>query len=347
MTEEKSKMRVAVGMSGGIDSSAAAALLIDQGCEVIGVTACLWSTDVSRALKVAEHLGIRHHVVEAEEFFKERIVDPFVNEYAQGRTPSPCVECNRLVKFGVLLRKALEMGCTHIATGHYAQLERQTDGWRLLRGRDAHKDQSYFLHRLGQEQMTHVLFPVGTMTKPEVIDYARQRKLPVEYGSESQDLCFIPDGGYASFLEKMRPALKKEGVIVDVRGKELGRHGGFHRFTVGQREGIGVASKTRLYVKEVRAESNVVVVGTHEEAMSRECLVKDVHWIAEKTPVADALYSVRLRYRHKGSEARIEMLDGERMRVVFTEPQFAVTPGQAAVVYRGDEVLGGGWIEST
>ena len=348
-------MRVAVGMSGGIDSSVAAALLVERGCEVIGVTAHMWREgsrccsleDVDRAMKVAEHLGIRHYVVDAIEFFAERIVHPFVGEYARGRTPSPCVDCNRLVKFGVLLRDAMEMGCTHIATGHYVRLDRDADGWHLKRGRDAHKDQSYFLHRLFQEQLAHILFPLGAMTKPEAIECARQRKLPVEYDSESQDLCFISDEGYIPFVEKRRPDLIQEGSIVDVRGKELGRHGGFHRYTVGQREGIGVASTGRLYVRELRAKENLVVVGTREETMSRSCLVADTHWIAGHPPAADVPYSVRLRYRHKGAKARIEPMEGEWMRVLFSEPQFAVTPGQAAVVYRDDEVLGGGWIERT
>jgi len=239
----------------------------------------------------------------------------------------------------------LNLGCERIATGHYARLEQRADSWHLLRARDAHKDQSYFLHRLFQSQLAHVLFPLGDWTKAEAVDYAKRRKLPVRFNAESQDLCFISDEGYVPFLEKQRPRLKKEGPIVDTQGREIGRHEGFHRFTVGQREGVGVAAASRLYVKGVHPEDNVVVVGTREEVMSRECKVRDVHWVSGSPPADKVVYNVKLRYRHKGSGAEINLLDQARVRVVFEEPQFAVTPGQAAVFYDGDEVLGGGWIE--
>ncbi len=349
----KSK-RVAVGMSGGLDSSVTAALLVDSGCEVIGVTAHLWREgsrccsleDVTRAQRVAEFLGIRHYVTDSIPFFAKRIVQPFVMEYAVGRTPSPCILCNQLVKFGVLLKDVMEMGCTHIATGHYARLLKKDDAWHLLRGKDRIKDQSYFLHRLYQEQLEHILFPLGEWTKPEAVEYARKRGLPVKFNAESQDLCFVPeDGGYVFFLEKHRPQLKKSGPIVDIAGREIGRHEGIHRYTIGQRAGIRVASSTRLYVKEIRADSNTIVVGPLEDIVSRGCLIEDVHWIQRSSPADGARLSVRLRYRHKGVSSAIQRIDGDRVKTVFDEPQFAVTPGQAAVFYADDEVLGGGWIK--
>lgn len=348
-------LRIAVGMSGGLDSSVAAALLSEQGHAVIGITAHMWREgsrccsleDVKRALRVAEFLKIRHYVVDSIEFFGETIVHPFVDEYARGRTPSPCVRCNQVIKFGVLLRDALHLGCTHLATGHYARVEQRADGFHLLRGKDGAKDQSYFLHRLFQEQLARTLLPLGTWTKAEAAEYAGKKGLPVPFESESQDLCFIQDDGYAPFLEKRRPDLKKEGPIVDTRGREVGRHEGFYRFTVGQREGLGVASSSRLYVKEVHADTNTVVVGTREEVMSESCSVAETHWIRGTPPPDGAACTVQLRYRHRGAPARICALDNGRTEVRFEGAQFAVTPGQAAVFYDGDDVLGGGWIEES
>jgi tRNA-uridine 2-sulfurtransferase len=345
----KNRLRVAVGMSGGVDSSAAAALLVEQGHDVIGLTAHLWREgsrccsldDVRRAIQVADVLGIRHYVVDSIAMFGEKIVQPFVDEYARGRTPSPCIRCNQLIKFGVLLRDAMDLGCTHIATGHYARVEKRADGFHLLCGKDDLKDQSYFLCRLDQAQLAHTLLPLGGWTKEQTVDYAKQRGFPVPSTGESQDLCFVPDDGYAEFLEKRRPQLRKAGPIVDTRGREIGRHDGCHRFTVGQREGIGVAAAERLYVKEIRADTNTVVVGSREEVMSDRCRVEDVHWISGRAPADGFACRIRLRYRHKGAPGRIGRLGED---VLFDEPQFGVTPGQAAVFYDGDEVLGGGWI---
>jgi tRNA-uridine 2-sulfurtransferase len=348
----QSHFRVAVGMSGGLDSSVTAALLKEQGHEVIGVTGHLWREgsrccspeDVKRALRVAEFLKIRHYVIDTVEFFGERIVHPFVDEYARGRTPSPCIRCNQLIKFGVLLRDALQLGCTHIATGHYARVVKRGDSWRLLRGLDELKDQSYFLHRLFQGQLAHILFPLGTWTKAKATDYAKQNGLPVPFESESQDLCFIPEEGYEPFLEKRRPGLRKPGPIVDTRGRDIGRHDGFYHFTVGQREGLGVAGGERLYVKEINADTNTVVVGTRDEVSMERCVVEDTHWVSGKPPADGCSCTVRLRYRHRGAPAILHVQGEDRVEVAFKTPQFAVTPGQAAVFYDGDEVLGGGWI---
>mgnify|MGYP003586657554 CR=1 FL=1 len=349
---EGARLRVAVGMSGGLDSSAAAAVLVDRGYQVLGLTAHMWRDgsrccspeDVRRAVRVAEFLKIPHYVIDAVEFFNERIVHPFVEAYAHGRTPSPCVDCNQVIKFGLLLRDALQMGCSHIATGHYARVERRDDGVHLLRGRDEQKDQSYFLHRLFQEQLEHILFPLGEWTKGETADYAMRRGLPVRLGEESQDLCFIPeDTGYSAFLERHRPQLKRPGPIVDTAGREVGQHEGFYRYTVGQREGIGVAAAERLYVKELQPNTNTVVVGSREEVLRDRCFADDIHWILA-APADGAQVTAQLRYRHRGAAARLKLLEGSRVEVVFDEPQFAVTPGQAAVFYAGEEVLGGGWI---
>ncbi len=350
---EASRLRVAVGMSGGLDSSVAAALLVQQGHEVVGFTAHLWAEgsrccsldDAMRARHVAQYLGFEHYVIDAVDFFGERIVDAFVEEYMRGRTPSPCVLCNQIIKFGLLLRDALQFGCTHIATGHYARVNFRNGKFHLLRGVDAAKDQSYFLHRLDQAQLSHVLFPLGDWTKDKVREFAHEMNLPVSFKEESQDLCFIKAEGYASFLEQRRPAIRQRGVIVDTAGHVVGEHEGFYRFTVGQREGIGVASAERLYVKEIRPETNVVVVGRREEVASAGCRVEDVNWISG-SPVSDGTRcSVRLRYRHPGAGAKLRVRENGRVvEVVFDEPQFAVTPGQAAVFYDGDEVLGGGWI---
>jgi tRNA-uridine 2-sulfurtransferase len=319
---------------------------------VIGLTARMWREssrccsleDIARARYVAEFLKIRHYVIDSMEFFGEVIIRPFVAEYTHGRTPSPCVRCNQLIKFGILLRDAMRFGCSHIATGHYARIERRDNSWRLLRGCDSNKDQSYFLHRLDQAQLEHVRFPLGEFTKPQVIEYAKQRKLPVKFDSESQDLCFIGDEGYVSFLEKRRPDLKKIGPIVDVAGREIGRHYGCHRFTVGQRAGLGVASEERLYVKEARPETNMVMVGRYGDIMSGRCFVESAHWISGKAPSDEMTCAVKLRYRHRGAPAKLRLLEKDRIEVIFEKEQFAVTPGQAAVFYDGDDVLGGGWI---
>lgn len=349
---ERESTRIAVGMSGGLDSSVVAALLVEQGYAVVGVTAHLWREgsrccsldEVKRAIRVAEVLGIPHYVIDAIPMFGERIVHSFVTEYARGRTPSPCVQCNQVIKFGVLLRDAMELGCTHLATGHYARVGSLGGRWRLRRGVDVRKDQSYFLHRLFQEQLAHTMFPLGEWTKEQSVDYARKRGLPVAFNAESQDLCFVPEEGYAAFLEKRRPDLRKEGPIVDTKGREVGRHNGYYHFTVGQREGLGVAAKERLYVKEVRAETNTVVVGAREDILREQCAVEDVHWISGAPPADGAECRVQLRYRHKAVPCRVRLAGEGRAQAVFGEPQFAVTPGQAAVFYADDEVLGGGWI---
>ncbi len=337
-------MNIAVGMSGGVDSSVAAALLVEEGHEVTGFTARMWEGDsgeaIRRAQKVAAQLGIRHHVLDATEHFQRMVLDPFLSEYFSGRTPSPCILCNQHVKFGHLFLQARKLGCTHVATGHYGRISQRDGFWRLHRAADPKKDQSYFLHRLSQEQLEHAVFPLSAWIKERVREFAAQKALPILARGESQDLCFLPDGDYPGFVERHFPELKRAGNIVDEQGRVLGRHEGYHRFTIGQREGLGVAAATRLYVKEVRPERNEVVLGPRENVMSAGCLLEDVHWIAE---APDRLACrVQLRYRHAGVDSVVEKLENGGARVIFGEEQFAVTPGQSAVFYDGDEVLGGG-----
>lgn len=348
------KGRVAVGMSGGTDSSAAAALLVDQGYEVIGLTAHMWKDgsrccsleDVERARRVCSFLDIRHYVVNAQELFAEKIVDPFVDAYASGRTPSPCIYCNAFVKFGFLMNRALQLNCDHLATGHYARVEKRDDNkYHLLCARDPAKDQSYFLHRLNQTQLAFLLFPLADMPKEQVKAYSRERGLPVVPRGESQDLCFVEEGKLPEFVEQKDPSVIKRGEIHDQNGTVVGYHEGLHRFTVGQRGKLGIALGERMYVKRLDKKNNVVEVAPRPEVMKSECTLGDIHWICGKPPESELRCEVRPRYRSTGAMAVVKQSSGNKGTIVFDEPQFALTPGQAAVFYQDGEVLGGGWID--
>lgn len=351
--QQEGKGRVAVGMSGGTDSSAAAAMLVDQGYEVIGLTAHMWKDgsrccsleDVERARRVCNHLEIRHYVVNAQDVFTDRIVDPFVEAYSAGRTPSPCIQCNSFVKFGFLADRAVQLGCNHLSTGHYARVEERDGEYHLLCADDPDKDQSYFLHRLTQRQLAFLLFPLAGMPKSEVKAYSAQRGLPVVPRGESQDLCFVEEGRLPEFVEQRNPAVNRRGEIQDPQGNVVGHHEGLHRFTVGQRGKLGIALGERMYVQRLDKENNVVVVAPRPGVMSSECTVREVHWISEQVPTARLECEVRPRYRSCGARANVALLEDTRAQVTFDEPQFALTPGQAAVFYREGEVLGGGWIE--
>ncbi len=356
------KKRAAVGMSGGTDSSVAAALLVEQGWEVIGLTAHMWKDgsrccsleDVARAQKVCAALGIRHYVVNAQDRFEEKVVAPFVSEYTAGRTPSPCIACNQFIKFGFLLDRAVQLDCQILATGHYARIEERDGAFHLMRAADRTKDQSYFLHRLSQKQLAHVVFPLGGWTKEEVKKWSADHNLPIVPRGESQDLCFVEEGMYPEFVEARAPDVKKKGRVLDDKGTVLAEHDGIHRFTVGQRGGTGVAVGERVYVSRIDADKNEIILSPREGVMQSECLVQDAHWISGEflqctAGVPPALSSpftltVQPRYGHRGAEAEIEKISDTEFKVRFAEPQFALTPGQAAVVYDGDEVLGGGWI---
>ncbi|HMP97167.1 MAG TPA: tRNA 2-thiouridine(34) synthase MnmA [Kiritimatiellia bacterium] len=359
------KGRVAVGLSGGVDSSVAAALLVDQGWEVIGFTLhmfkegsrCCSIEDVNRARRICDHLGIRHYVINVMDRFMEEVVRPFTDAYAAGRTPNPCIYCNRLFKFGTVLERARQLGCSHMATGHYVRLDRDADGLYFLRqGRDPNKDQSYFLHRLTQDQLGSALFPLGELTKPEVRVIAREKQLPIEGARETADLCFITGKGPAPLIEQFHPEVARPGDITDQAGRVLGQHGGIHKFTLGQREGLGIATGEKMYVKALRPEENIVVVGRRPEILSSAFTVHDLFWVKDRPPPDGSSLLVRTRYRQKPVPAIITGSPDSstpstpetfpRIAVTLEEPIFAVTPGQAAVFYDGDAVLGGGWIEN-
>lgn len=347
-------MRVVVAMSGGVDSSAAAAMLVEQGHEVLGITLRVWThegaarcgsccspDDIDDARAVASTLGIPFYVADAEELFKHRVVQPFVRSYLEGKTPVPCVACNRDVKFDFLLSRARALGA-RLATGHYARIESSDGAHRLLRAADVSKDQSYFLFTLGQQALGQLEFPVGGRTKAEVRAIAQRHGLPTSQKPESMEICFVPDGDYAGFVERVAGP-QPEGPVVDGRGGVLARHGGVHRFTVGQRRGLGVASAEPLYVQHIDAGAGAVVVGPASGLERSEFTVLQPSWV-QGTPSPEERLQVRIRHRHAGAPARVVEAGRGRLTVRTEAPVRAVTPGQAAVFYRGDEVLGGGWI---
>ncbi len=349
------RKRVLVAMSGGVDSSVAAALLHEAGHELIGVTLHLWDADgdskVGRccapedrddARRTCEHLGIPHYVLDERASFRTHVVDPFIADYQAGRTPIPCVHCNRTVKLTYLVDVARRFGATHVATGHYAQLERGSDGaLRLLRGRDRDKDQSYFLFGLPQTTLEHMIFPLGRLRKPEVRDAGRRLGVPNSNKPESQELCFVPDGRVGDFIQR-QGAATTAGRIVDSDGQVLGVHEGVANFTRGQRRGLGLGGGGARYVLRIVPDTSDVVVGDEAELYQAELNATDAHWIGARP---DGVFrgEVRIRYRHAGAPAAITPTE-RGFEVRFEQPQRAVTPGQAAVVYRDDQVIGGGFI---
>lgn len=352
--------RVVVAMSGGVDSSVAAALLVEQGCEVIGITMhlsgsasrCCSLDDADDARRVAERLGIKFYVANYADLFRREVMEPFADSYLKGETPIPCVACNQRLKFRHLLDRAEALGASGVATGHYAQVEGGiaggAGGYRLRRGADPGKDQSYFLFDLDQERLARIRFPVGAMKKDEVRARARELGLATAEKAESQEICFVPDDNYADVVESIRPgALPGRGEIVDETGRVVGEHAGIHRFTVGQRRGIGVAQGERRYVKAIDAARNRIEIGARAAIEKKRARVRGVTWIAGRPP-PQTRCKVQVRYRHGGVWARLQASPEEDaadcLDVCFESPVAAVTPGQAAVFYDGDAVLGGGWI---
>jgi len=347
-------------MSGGVDSSVAAALLVEGGYDVVGVSmqlydqeqgdarfgTCCTIDDLHDARRVAAALGIPHYIVNLERRFEEVVVGNFVREYAAGRTPIPCAHCNSELKFSTLVEQALGFDATHVATGHYARVTRDADGrFRLWRGADTRKDQAFFLFALTQAQLSRVMFPVGHLAKDEVRRIAQARGLAVADKPDSQEICFVPDGDYAAVVDRLLPA-RRAGLIVDVAGRVVGRHDGVHHFTIGQRKGLGVASAEPLFVVRLDAGRQLVTVGPRAAVDSTRCAATGVNWISGAAPGGPLRAEAQIRHRHAAAAATVEPIADGRVTIAFDAPQTAVTPGQAVVFYRGDEVLGGGWIDS-
>ena len=353
------KTRVVVGMSGGVDSSAAAALLLEQGYDVVGITLKLWPQDcvnraedkccgpqaVMDARNVSHKLGIPYYLVDEAADFQKQVINYFAEEYKAGRTPNPCVMCNEKLKFGTLINRARQLGAEYIATGHFARVEKNSDGRMLLkRGRDARKDQSYFLFSLKQEQLARTLFPLGELTKTDTRGVARQNELKTADKEESMEICFVPDKDYGRFLQQADLVRKHRGEIVNLHGQVLGQHEGIEFYTIGQRKGLGLSSAKPLYVIELDAVNNRVVVGD-ESALDRDqFFVERCNWIPYETPSESLEVTAKIRYNHPGTPANIIPQSNGRAEVKLHIPQRAITPGQACVFYQGDLVVGGGWI---
>lgn len=359
----KKGSRVVVAMSGGVDSSVSAGWLKQMGYDVIGISlqlhdmaesvenkfgTCCSLSDISDARRVAEKLDIPFYVANMESEFDAAVIDDFVHEYLNGRTPNPCIRCNEKVKFRHLMDWALDLGADFLATGHYAQVRQcpETKRYRLYRGQDPEKDQSYFLFTLQEADLARTLFPVGSFAKKDVRELARKLELGVADKPDSQEICFVQARNYKDFIESRVPAsLLKPGPMVDTKGKVVGQHNGLHQFTLGQRKGIGVASREPLFVIELRPETNEVVVGEETHLFKKSCTVAGMNWLCEPRLDNPTGLTAKIRYRAKDTGVEVFPLVDNRVEIRFADPQRAITPGQALVLYRENEVVGGGWIE--
>jgi tRNA-uridine 2-sulfurtransferase len=359
-----SRERIVVGMSGGVDSSVAAALLVQQGYDVVGVTLRVWpwqeSTDartrfgsccgteaVDDARDVARALGIPYYLLNVADEFDRAVIRPFAEDYSRGRTPVPCVACNTDLKFGSLLTRAHAWDAAGVATGHYARIDRDRAGerWVLRRACDLRKDQSDFLWPLTQSQLAAARFPIGDLTKDEVREHARRLNLTTADKPESQEICFVPDGNYREFLQRRDPNAFKAGPIVDGLGRTVGRHPGVAGFTIGQRKGLGLSNSRPLYVIDLDADTHQVMVGEAADLERDRLRVSRAHFIAGEPPPGPLRVTAKIRHNHEPAAATVRTLEPGRAEVVFDAPQRAITPGQSCVWYRGDEVVGGGVIE--
>ncbi len=357
-------MKVVVAMSGGVDSSIAAAILKEEGYQVIGVTMQIWPSDkqagevdkfggccglgaIEDAKRVAYKLGIPHYVLNFRDIFAQKVIADFCQEYSLGRTPNPCIRCNQYIKFDALLERANRLGADFVATGHYARVgKNEANGRHLLKkGIDRRKDQSYVLYTLTQEQLKHTLLPIGDLTKERVREKARELELPVAAKPESQEICFIPDDDYTRFLKEYIPQAVKPGPILDRQGNILGKHRGILFYTIGQRKGLGISAKEPLYVIAIIQERNAIVVGSKEEVYGTELIASGLNWITIARPKQPFTVRAKIRYLHNEAEAEIIPVDEDRVQARFEKPQMAITPGQAIVFYDGDTVVGGGTIE--
>lgn len=338
-----------IAMSGGVDSSAAALLMQEQGDDVVGVTMHLFGknasgNDAEDARQVAGHLGIPFRILDYSEQFRETIIQSFVDEYLRGRTPNPCVLCNRTMKFDKLMDAAREMGCDTLVTGHYARIEFDGEKYRLKKAADESKDQSYMLYRLTQEQLSCSRFPLGEYTKDEIRQIAEEKGLVNARKKDSQDICFVPDGDYARVIEEVAGRGSEPGPFLDKEGNVIGTHRGIIHYTVGQRRGLGIADKEPLYVLKIDPDRNAVILGYKEDLFSRQLDADEFHWISGEPPKEPLKAKAKIRYHHKEDECTVFPGEGATAHIEFVRPQRAITPGQSVVVYAGDMVLGGGYI---